>query len=86
MKSHFTDRVAGRAAIARALQQPGRAQLIQALGLLPADLLTIQSQGEEAEKQDRASWLRICPMRGTARASRAGRSPSALGDHRAPAW
>ena len=53
MKSHFTDRIAGRTAMARALLEPQRAQAIQSEGLLPEDLITIKTQGEEAEKQDR---------------------------------
>jgi hypothetical protein len=53
MKSHFTDRVAGRTALASALLNPSRAALIQAHGLLPEDLQVIKAMGEEAEKQDR---------------------------------
>ena len=39
--------------MARELLAPARAQLIQSEGLVPEDLITIQTQGEEAEKQDR---------------------------------
>jgi hypothetical protein len=53
MKSHFTDRVAGRTALASALLNPSRAALIQVHGLLAEDLEVIKTMGEEAEKQDR---------------------------------
>ena len=53
MKSHFTDRVAGRTALATALLDSSRAALIEAHGLVAEDLQVIKAMGEEAEKQDR---------------------------------